>query len=49
MTNYRFEITGKINSDSVDDAMDILHLSIENVVVSSKIVLFDGKTIVSER
>lgn len=49
MTTYRFEITGRIDTESVDDAMDILHLKLEDVVIESKITLFDGKTVVTER
>ncbi len=49
MSVYRFEITGRINSGSVDEAMDILQLELEGVVLDSKITLFDGKNILSER
>jgi len=48
MTNYRFEIIGRINAETPDDAMDILGLQLEDIVIDSKIVLFDGNTIVSE-
>lgn len=42
MATYRFEITSKLDTETVDDAMDILHLQLGDVVIESKITLFDG-------
>jgi len=48
MTSHNFEIRGRINAETIDDALDILTLQLEDVASVSKITMFDGKTKVSE-
>jgi hypothetical protein len=42
MTIYRFEVIGRINAETVDDAIDILRLQLDDIVIDSKVTLFDG-------
>jgi len=49
MTSHNFEIRGRINAETIDDALDILHLQLEDVASVFKITMFDGKTKVSDR
>ena len=42
MPNYKFTIRGKIYSETKDDAMDIIRLTLEDIGVRVDKILLDG-------
>ena len=45
MSNYRFDISGNINVETVDDAVDILRLILEDNNITVTRITIDGSGI----
>jgi len=45
---HTFEIHGTINTETEDDALDVLYITLEDIASVTKIILFKNNLIVSE-
>jgi len=48
MENYQFEISGIVNADDKESALDILGCVVKDIATVKRITLFDKNVVVSE-